>query len=116
MANRDGRRGGSGTDGGTDVEPLRGGMKEASGEGRAPKGEPAAPYHGVTTAAGGLAPHGATQGGGTTSREGTPPDPGEGGESARGHDEKIAESVGNHEREGANAPREEPQGNTTPRA
>ena len=43
---------------------------------------------------------------GTAPRKGTPPNPGEAGESARPVDEKLAEARREVEREGANAPRE----------
>jgi hypothetical protein len=44
---------------------------------------------------------------GATPREGTPPNPGEAGESARPVDEKLA-GRREVEREGANVPREDP--------
>jgi hypothetical protein len=119
MAKRGGeRRGGSGTDGGTDVEPLHGGMAEVSRDGREPSAElddrhaarkdPPAPYHATETSAGGLAPSGSvrsgTQGGGATPRQGTPPNPGEAGESARGAG-KARETRDDHQNDAANAPR-----------
>lgn len=45
---------------------------------------------------------------GATPREGTPPNLGEAGESARPVDEKLAEARREVEREGANVPREDP--------
>jgi hypothetical protein len=115
--NRDGgRRDASGAAGGTDVEPLRGGMAEQDRkEGRARKGsvttdDPAAPYHAARLPEeDGLVPRGRPgPEGGSTPREGTPPDPGEAGESARGQD-KIAEERRDLENDAANAPRHDPR-------
>ncbi len=104
-----GRRSESGTSGGTDVEPLQGGMKEQEGGLVDPRRETEAPYHDLTVPEGGLAPRGApAPEGGSAPRKGTPPEPGEHGESAKHADQKIDEEQRSYEREGGNAPRHEP--------
>lgn len=104
-----GQRDESGSSGGTDLEPLHGGMKEQEGGLVDPRRETAAPYHDTAVPEGGLAPRGAPgPEGGSTPREGTPPAPGEHGESAKPADQKIDEERRNYEREGSNARRGEP--------
>ena len=112
------QRDSSGTSGGTDVEPLRSGMKEedrkrgsASPERLRYPGEeheretsarkdPPSPYHDISVGEGGLAPR-ARPGEGTP----PPPSPRELGVSA---DRKIGEERGDHENEAGNAPRTDP--------
>src|SRR5689334_19320441 len=116
MANRPGDA--SGTDGGKDVEPLRGGMKElergeAGPRGRGPSipthlpiDEPLAPYHETLVPEGGAAPRGGeVPEGGSTPREGTPPEP---GEVQTDQDAKIRQERHDHENEGGNTPRHDP--------
>lgn len=104
-----GRRNESGTSGGTDVEPLRGGMNEQEGGLVDPRRETSAPFHDPAVPAGGLAPRGApAPEGGSTPRKGTPPEPGEHGESGTSADRKIDEERRNYERESGNAHRREP--------
>jgi hypothetical protein len=105
-----GRQGDSGTAGGTDVEPLRGGMAEVS---RGDPGEretsarkdPAAPYHDSAAPEGGLVPRGA-QGGGSAPPQ-RAPDKGR-NEVQREAGGKIGQERGDQENEAGNAPREDP--------
>ena len=120
-------RDGSGTAGGADLEPLRGGMDEvergevgpehgpgtgsahdeprrsgrdAAGPPGASQERPAAPYHDATLPEGGLAPR-------AEPGEGPTPAPSRGElEAAAGR--KIADERANLEREGANAHRRDP--------
>jgi hypothetical protein len=106
-----GRSHDSGTSGGTDVEPLRGGMEEQDkglvGPGPTATDEPPAPYHGTAVPEGGLAPRGEpAPDRGSTPREGAPPEPGDRGESATHPDDKIRQERRNLEREGRNTRRE----------
>jgi hypothetical protein len=105
-----GRQGDSGTAGGTDKEPLRGGMAEVS-RGNAGEREtsarqdPAAPYHDAEVPEGGLATRGA-QGGGSAPPQ-RAPDKG-GGEVQRDAGGKLHQERGDHENEGGNVPLEDP--------
>lgn len=118
MADRDRKvRGPSGTAGGTDVEPLRGGMREEerreAGPERGSRRDPPAPYHDSALPEGGLAPR-------AMPGEGAPDDlsSGAGGASPaeRTANESVHETAAkkipqertNFEREGANAPRTDP--------
>jgi hypothetical protein len=104
-----GRRDASGTDGGTDVEPLRGGMKEVEGGRGGPEhraeADPPSPYHHVAVPEGGLAPreagvHGASSSGSVPEQSGA--------EVNRDASRKLGQERGDHENEGGNAPREDP--------
>lgn len=108
----------SGTGGGTDVEPLRGGMAEIKrGEDRpaskrrsyagqeneretAEKKEPPSPYHDVRVSEGGLTPRATPGVGPTPSRQR--------GELEATAGEKIQQERGSLENEGGNAPRQDP--------
>ena len=107
-----GPRGGSGTDGGTDVEPLRGGMREVDAGRLGPEhdrdravreGEasPPAPYHDVDV------PHPDGLAAGATPTRRPPPvlRPDQIDRDAGG---KVAQERGDHENEAGNAPRHEP--------
>ncbi len=123
---RDERREGdaSGTAGGTDLEPLRGGMHEIERgqlgpEGdpperrpaqrepppsrpRPPEKDPPAPYHGVAVPEGGLSPV-------AEPGEGPTPEPARGEvEATAGR--KVAEERSDLEREAGNSPRRDPAG------
>src|SRR5690349_8504417 len=104
-----GRRDASGTDGGTDIEPLRGGMKEVEGGRAGPENraeaDPPSPSHEVAVPEGGVAPreagvHGASSLGSVPERSGAEVD--------RDASRKLGQERGDHENEGGNAPREDP--------
>jgi hypothetical protein len=117
MAER--RDGDSGTSGGADLEPLRGGMREVEegrlGPGRDPAGgrreagedaagvprrDPAAPYHDTALPEGGLAPRAAAG-------EGPTPPPSR-GELEATAGEQVDRERGDVENEAGNAPRRDP--------
>jgi hypothetical protein len=113
MAGRSGehRHGGSGTAGGTDLEPLRGGMDEVDsgdvGPEHAHEGareEAPAPYHAFSTAEGARAPDDSAGEGGVPQRapEKSPT------ELQREAADKLVEERRDHENEAANARRDDP--------
>ncbi|MFL5272003.1 MAG: hypothetical protein ACJ79E_08055 [Anaeromyxobacteraceae bacterium] len=104
-----GRRDASGTDGGTDVEPLRGGMQEVEGGRGGPEhraeADPPSPYHDAAVPEGGLAPreagvHGASGLGSVPEKAAA--------EVNRDATRKLGQERGDDENEAGNAPREDP--------
>jgi hypothetical protein len=103
------RQGGSGAAGGTDVEPLRGGMKEAEGAGADREGRclgaPPAPYHDAKSPEGGLSPRGRSGGKSAVPQNAPERDAGDVDREAGG---KLHQERGDHENEAGNAPRHDP--------
>lgn len=113
---RRGPRDPGGDSGGVDLEPLRGGQREQEQGHVGPQGEPGAPPAGDPPGRAPLEgdPPPPPPAAGRAPREGAPPDPSPGAAGQQAP-RKLDEARADHEREAANAPRDDPDADVHPR-